>query len=223
MKTIFLVYYLFYLTVVNSQSTCDDMSFVDRAEWGARKSIFKANLPSKSLPFYVIHHSADPSNCYDDASCTKRVQQIQYRHQFSLRWFDIGYHFLIGENGKVYEGRGWNRRAAHSSGWNNDAYGICIIGDFRKASPNEKALNALLSLIDCGVKQGYVKEDYYIITHRQTQRPGYTECPGNGTLDVVSKWPRYCSFQNSGARLKGNETQISLALNFCEKEFPPSL
>jgi N-acetylmuramoyl-L-alanine amidase len=36
---------------------------------------------------------------------------------------DIGYHFLVGENGKVYEGRGWDRQGAHSPGWNNDAYG----------------------------------------------------------------------------------------------------
>ncbi|CAF1614748.1 unnamed protein product [Rotaria magnacalcarata] len=114
--------------------------------------------------------------------------------------------FLVGENGKVYEGRGWNRQAAHSPGWNDDAFGICIMGDFRTASPNEKALNAV--------------QDYYIITHRQSQRPGYTECPGNGTMDVVNKWPRYCSFQNPGTPLDANETLLSLANNFCGKEVP---
>ncbi|CAF4396786.1 unnamed protein product, partial [Rotaria magnacalcarata] len=50
------------------------------------------------------------------------------------------------------------------------------------ASPNEKASNAIRSLIDCGVKSGHVKENYYLITHRQSQRPGYTECPGDGAL-----------------------------------------
>ncbi|CAF1971567.1 unnamed protein product [Rotaria magnacalcarata] len=97
--------------------------------------------------------------------------------------------FLVGENGKVYEGRGWNRQAAHSPGWNDDAFGICIMGDFRTASPNEKALNAVRS-------------------------------PGNGTMDVVNKWPRYCSFQNPGTPLDANETLLSLANNFCGKEVP---
>ncbi|CAF3617477.1 unnamed protein product, partial [Rotaria sp. Silwood2] len=43
--------------------------------------------------------------------------------------------------------------------------------------------------------------------------------PGNGTLNVVNRWPRFCSFQNSGANLTANETQVSLALKFCGKEF----
>jgi hypothetical protein len=63
-------------------------------------------------------------SCYDDETCIRRVKAIQDYHQFDLGWVDIGYHFLVGENGKVYEGRGWNRQSAHSPGWNNDAYGI---------------------------------------------------------------------------------------------------
>ena len=47
-------------------------------------------------------------------------------HQIDRKWADIGYHFLVGENGKVYEGRGWHREAAHSTGWNNEAYGISV-------------------------------------------------------------------------------------------------
>ncbi|CAF1002215.1 unnamed protein product [Rotaria magnacalcarata] len=217
MKSILLIYPLLF-TAVNSQLSCDEASYVDRVEWGARKPSSITNLTSQPLSFYVIHHSETPP-CYDDVSCVERVKGIQYYHQIGRGWVDIGYHFLVGENGKAYEGRGWNREAAHSLEWNNDAYGICIIGNFTMASPNEKASNAIRSLIDCGVKSGHVKENYYVITHRQSQRPGYTECPGDGALGVLSKWPRYCSFQNSGAPLKTNQTQISLALDFCEKEF----
>ncbi|CAF4211151.1 unnamed protein product [Rotaria socialis] len=203
--------------IINSQLSCDDVSCIDRVGWGAQKSTAITNLTSQSLSFYVIHHSASPP-CYDDVSCVKQVKGIQHYHQIDRRWADIGYNFLVGENGKVYEGRGWNREAAHSLGWNNGSYGICIIGDFTTASPNEKALNAIRSLMDCGMKSGHVKENYYIITHRQSQRLGYTDCPGNGMLDVVSKWPRYCSFQNSGASLETNQAPISLALDFCEKD-----
>ncbi len=42
--------------------------------------------------------------------------------------------------------------------------------------------------------------------------------PGNGTFDQVKTWPRFCSFQNSGANLTGNVTQVSLARTYCEKE-----
>ncbi|UJR37018.1 hypothetical protein I4U23_029725 [Adineta vaga] len=181
--------------VVNGQSPCEQVPFVSRAEWGAR-----------------------PPNCYDDAACVERVKWIQDLHQNDREWVDIGYHFLVGENGKVYEGRGWDRQGAHAPGWNNDAFGICIIGDFRTESPNQKALDAVKLWIDCGVQQGHVKNEYYIITHRQSQRPGYTECPGNGTIDAIKPWPRYCSYQNSGANLTANETQISLGSRFCRNE-----
>ncbi|CAF5192965.1 unnamed protein product [Rotaria magnacalcarata] len=160
MKSIWPIYSLL-LTAINAQSLCDKASFVDRAAWGAREPTSITNLTRKPFSFYVIHHSYDPPNCYNDTACIERVKQIQDLHQTAFGWADVG--------------RGWNRQAAHSPGWNDDAFGICIMGDFRTASPNEKALNAVRSWIDCGIRDGHVKEDYYIITHRQSQRPGYTE------------------------------------------------
>lgn len=40
---------------------------------------------------------------------------------------------------------------------------ICIIGDFRTSSPNEKALEATRLWIDCGIERDHVT----VITHRQ--------------------------------------------------------
>lgn len=39
--------------------------------------------------------------------------------------------FLIGGNGKVYEGAGWNFVGAHTKGYNDKALGIAFIGDYR--------------------------------------------------------------------------------------------
>ena len=38
-------------------------------------------------------------------------------------WNDIGYSFLVGGDGKVYEGRGWNHVRAHTSGYNSEGIG----------------------------------------------------------------------------------------------------
>lgn len=46
------------------------------------------------------------------------------------QWNDIGYNFLIGGDGNVYEGRGWGKHGAHSSPYNSKSIGICIIGNF---------------------------------------------------------------------------------------------
>lgn len=46
------------------------------------------------------------------------------------KWSDIGYNFLVGEDGLVYEGRGWGKRGAHCPKFNPKSIGICVIGNF---------------------------------------------------------------------------------------------
>lgn len=45
-------------------------------------------------------------------------------------WGDIGYQFLVGEDGNIYEGRGWDKHGAHSTPYNSKSIGICMIGNF---------------------------------------------------------------------------------------------
>lgn len=52
-------------------------------------------------------------------------------HMNRKGWNDIGYNFLVGEDGNVYEGRGWGKQGAHSVPFNKKSIGICIIGDYR--------------------------------------------------------------------------------------------
>ena len=68
-------------------------------------------------------------------------------------WWDIGYNFLVGENGYVYEGRGWDSMGAHARNWNGVSIGIAFIGTFSNRTPNEAAINAARQLISSGVNQ----------------------------------------------------------------------
>lgn len=45
-------------------------------------------------------------------------------------WGDIGYNFVVGEDGNIYEGRGWSKHGAHSVSYNSKSIGICLIGNF---------------------------------------------------------------------------------------------
>jgi hypothetical protein len=42
----------------------------------------------------------------------------------------ISFRFLIGGDGKIYEGRGWDMSGAHAPNYNSRSVGICLIGDF---------------------------------------------------------------------------------------------
>jgi peptidoglycan recognition protein len=58
------------------------------------------------------------------------VQGFQDYHMDSNGWSDIGYNFLVGGDGNIYEGRGWERVGAHAPGYNSNSMGICFIGSF---------------------------------------------------------------------------------------------
>lgn len=71
---------------------------------------------------------------------------------FYAGWDDIGYSFLIGGDGRVYVGRGWNGKGAHTRGYNHRALGIAFMGDFTWIAPDEDMLNAARKLIECGIQ-----------------------------------------------------------------------
>jgi len=79
-------------------------------------------------------------------------------------WWDIGYNFLIGEDGKVYDGRGWNTVGAHVYGYNSRSIGIALIGNFDSRIPNSAALNACKKLIGCGVSKVTYRIDFLACT-----------------------------------------------------------
>ena len=50
--------------------------------------------------------------------------------------------FLIGGDGLIYEGRGWNVQGAHTGGFNTVGYGFCFLGDFTDHNPTQPAVAA---------------------------------------------------------------------------------
>lgn len=103
---------------------------ISRTEWKARKRIDFRMLPVTPTPYVVIHHGGVPKYCQDQEACSAIVRSYQNFHLDDRGWWDIGYNFLIGEDGNVYEGRGWNYVGAHAPGYNTQSIGICILGDF---------------------------------------------------------------------------------------------
>ena len=52
---------LLLISTAHARSACDEVSFVNRAGWGAREPTSITNLTRKPFSFYVIHHSYQPS------------------------------------------------------------------------------------------------------------------------------------------------------------------
>ncbi len=61
------------------------------------------------------------------------VETIRNWHTSPPRnWSDIGYHFVIGLDGTVFQGRPIDKQGAHTRGQNADSIGICYIGGVDK-------------------------------------------------------------------------------------------
>ena len=81
----------------------------------------------------TIHHTAiDTSDNLTDIDFLRLVQNRHHR----LGWADIGYHYIIGHDGRIYRGRPERVQGAHVGGERNRFnLGIAIRGNFMKRMP----------------------------------------------------------------------------------------
>ena len=100
-------------------------NIISREEWGALspKDEYSPHTPDG----IVIHHTWKPRQ--ENYKGAASIQGIQRYHMKTKKWNDIGYHFLIGPDGLIFQGRPETVIGAHSSP-NTGKIGICVIGDY---------------------------------------------------------------------------------------------
>jgi hypothetical protein len=144
---------------------------VSREEWGADESL---RADDDDFVFFdvqltTVHHTATRNN---DPNPEGTVRAIYEYHTVDRGWDDIGYNYLIDEDGRVYEGR-WSGedstrcegggdgsdfahfgdgdqavRGAHAGGYNTGNVGVALLGEFTThprwgADPAPAAIDAL--------------------------------------------------------------------------------
>uniref|UniRef100_A0A0B6ZHB1 Peptidoglycan-recognition protein n=1 Tax=Arion vulgaris TaxID=1028688 RepID=A0A0B6ZHB1_9EUPU len=161
---------------------------ISRGEWGARPSKSIEYLTNQPVPFAFIHHSAG-TECFDQPSCIAVVQGYQNFHMDERGWDDIGYSYVIGGDGSVYEGRGWDRVGAHTLHYNYVGLGFCLAGNFMTHLPPTIQMDTAKELIDCGVTQGKIASNYTLRGHRDMVPT--TDCPGDQLYAEINTWAHY--------------------------------
>jgi peptidoglycan recognition protein len=119
-------------------------NIVSRADWNAR-SPTEINYRSVPVPFALIHHTAGAA-CSTQSACSQQARNVQDYEMDVKGYSDISYSFLVGEDGNVYEGRGWDRVGGHATGHNTDSIGICFFGTFTGKSAKTE-LSVYISII----------------------------------------------------------------------------
>ncbi|KYO48995.1 peptidoglycan recognition protein 4 [Alligator mississippiensis] len=160
---------------------------ISPAKWGSRPAKCAAPL-SKVPPGNVIIIHTSGSACHTQPECSELLRNIQVFHRDMKEWCDISYNFLIGEDGNVYEGRGWLLEGAHTYGYNDLSLGIAFIGNFTERSPNEAAWKTLKNLLTYAVQSGYLASDYLLMAHSDVSN---TISPGKLIRETIKMWPHY--------------------------------
>jgi len=144
------------------------VDIISRAEWGARPPTEDTGTVSWSQRVgLAIHHSAGPTN--------QTVRAIQDYYIDVNRWGDIGYNFLVDQQGRLYEGRGWMAIGAHALNLNSSWLGVCWIGDSRYVQPTDAALAGIRWVYDEACRRAGRRLQY----QAHGRLPGQsTECPG---------------------------------------------
>ncbi|CAH2105807.1 unnamed protein product [Euphydryas editha] len=140
-------------------------SIVSRDDWGGYDPFHDQKFPGP-VNLVIIQHTATP-RCSTDSACKIMIRSIEDYHVDVLNYNSIGMNFLIGGNGKVYEGAGWDQIGTHTQGYNNRSIGISFIGNYEHDQPSAAQLKAAQDLIRCGVQRNYLTPNHHLVGHRQ--------------------------------------------------------
>lgn len=155
---------------------------IHRADWGAKSIRESLATREEGKSKIALHHTAGAAACGSAV-----VLQIQDYHMHDRGYADIGYHFLIDQNGNIYEGRELCYKGAHVEKSNTGCVGICCIGCFDDkechrltAVITEKLIESLVELV--AQVAFYYKIDLLaesnFLPHRDFPY-AHTVCPGN--------------------------------------------
>lgn len=164
------------------------LTIISRIEWQAKPPIEEPEDLIHPEPYIIINHTAT-ANCSTRIECIRYIRIFQRYHIEERKWFDIGYNFLIGADGNVYDGRGWNKIGAHTKNYNHVSIGVGFIGTFCDVKAPKQQVAAFTRLIKEGVRKGYILRKYKIFAARQL---GTTVSPGKALYEQMKSWPRWC-------------------------------
>jgi hypothetical protein len=147
-----------------ADAAMDQPAIVPRSGWGADESLRFDNSgaetwPSEYSPMQkaIVHHTAGRNG---DPNPAATVRAIYWAKSISRGFGDIGYNFLIDEQGRIYEGRhsrdyasgetptgedlaGNVIRGGHARNYNDGTVGIAFLGNFQNRQPTTAARVAL--------------------------------------------------------------------------------
>jgi MYXO-CTERM domain-containing protein len=152
-----------------------------RSAWGARATRCTDRNTTKTR--MAIHHTVTAAM----GDPTGILRSIQSYHMDSNGWCDVGYHFLVSLDGRVWEGRELDFLGTHVANNNTNNIGVSFMGCFHTSScsslppnvpPDAMVDGAARVVAELGRLYGITPNATTVLGHRD--HPGAsTACPGD--------------------------------------------
>jgi hypothetical protein len=173
---------------------------IKREEWGAES--FRGEPIPLARPSYdrITFHHAACCGAYLYEEGIAQVRWIQQFHQDGRGWSDIGYHFVMDQSGRLYQGRPFLNtsvpladgpvlaQGAHVGGYNRGNIGISVLGCYHPPEGpacmdvlSPAALDSLVNAI-AFLSERYQVPGTEIFGHRDFSS---TACPGDNNYRLL--------------------------------------
>jgi hypothetical protein len=157
-------------------------AIVSAKEWGSEP----LPIPDarKHTPAYItVHHSG--VLWINTRNPQAFVRSLQKWGQRDKKWPDLPYHFLIGPDGRIFEGRPVEYEPESNTNYALAGnIGVELMGDFNRQRPSEAQLEAMARLV-AWLCQDLKISPEQIRGHRDAA-PGQTNCPGTDLYRYVN-------------------------------------
>ncbi|XP_054260657.1 peptidoglycan recognition protein 1-like [Macrosteles quadrilineatus] len=151
----------------------ETLDIISRADWNAvgppdgRMMLAASVLLFGHTKSYVERLRRNVHN-FDCNTTDSNKEKMRAMQDFDSRYFgDIRYSFLIGGDGKIYEGRGWNKSPAVPKKFHSledRSLFIAMLEPLPDRSGVQEMLNARNKLIKEGISRGFIKANCLEVT-----------------------------------------------------------
>ncbi len=173
-----------------------------RSTWKARP-VRNGSVVAMTRPFRItVHNTADQPAIEQlgEQSPARYLRRIQDYCTGTLKWGDIGYHYLISSDGRIWEGRSMRYQGAHAgnNSLNRGNIGIALIGNFDRDRPAGQQLRSLRSLLGALCQLHDISPDS-IAGHRELRD---TSCPGRYLQAALNRMVKDLAHSAPGSRAR---------------------
>jgi hypothetical protein len=196
---------------------CEQPEAIPQSVWRAGLPVPDYNRSFNEVDHLIIHHAATGNHLHN---YTNVVRNIYLYHTEVNGWSDIGYNYLIAQDGSLFTGRDPaggaqdNVRGAHFCGQNGGTMGVCLLGDYTQTEPAAQALQSLEHLLSWK-------------SMKESLAPtGQQLHPANARLPVIAGHQDGCNTACPGRyvydQIPGLRNRVGQQLAACEEEKSPA-